>query len=129
VTASQLKLLLVLLLAVGGTCVGEALLAKGLKQGTSSEGLLAQVRAVLGEAHFLTGFFLTIVSFGLYLLTLRWGDLSVVLPLTAFSYPLGAVLGKYYLAETVSPTRWLGVAIITLGVVIILADSHSSPAP
>lgn len=119
----------VLILAVGGTCLGEALLSKGLKQDSSADGWISQVRAVALDPHFLVGIALTVVCFGLYLLTLRWGDLSLVLPISALSYPLGALLGKYYLAEAVSPARWLGVVVIMIGVFIILADSRTSLAP
>jgi drug/metabolite transporter (DMT)-like permease len=127
-TATSLRLLAVLVLSVGGTCLGEALLAKGLKHDGAS-GWLALVRAVALDRHFLAGITLTVVCFGLYLLTLRWGDLSLVLPVTALSYPLGAALGKFYLAEDVSPTRWLGVVIITVGVLVILADCRAAGVP
>jgi hypothetical protein len=33
------------------------------------------------------------------------------------------------LAESVSPARWVGVAVITVGAIIILADLRPSPAP
>jgi drug/metabolite transporter (DMT)-like permease len=32
---------------------------------------------------------------------------------------LGALLAKYYLHETVTPVRWAGAFIITLGVILI----------
>jgi drug/metabolite transporter (DMT)-like permease len=68
--------------------------------------------------------------FVLYMLALRWADLSFVLPLTALSYLLGAMLAKYYLHETVTPVRWLGAAIITLGVVVVgMGDSGASQRP
>ncbi|OAI51799.1 hypothetical protein AYO44_04845 [Planctomycetaceae bacterium SCGC AG-212-F19] len=129
VTAAQLRLMTVLVLAVGGTCLGEALLSKGLKHDSGAAGWFSLVRTVVVDPHFLAGIALTVVCFALYLLTLRWGDLSLVLPVTALSYPLGAFLGKYYLAESVSSARWLGVVVITFGVIIILADANRSLAP
>ncbi len=46
-------------------------------------------------------------------------DLSYVLPVTSVAYVLIAVLGKFVLQESISWTRWTGIAIITLGVVLV----------
>ena len=65
--------------------------------------------------------------FGLYMYALKSADLSFVLPLTAISYLLGAALARFYLHETVTPTRWIGALIITAGVVVVgLGESGSS---
>lgn len=46
-------------------------------------------------------------------------DLSYVLPVTSIAYVLIAVLGKFVLQESISWTRWAGIAVITLGVVLV----------
>lgn len=48
-----------------------------------------------------------------------WADLTYVLPLTASSYILTALLSKYFLGEHVSVTRWVGIAIISSGVFLV----------
>jgi drug/metabolite transporter (DMT)-like permease len=45
-------------------------------------------------------------------------DLSFVLPVTASGYVLIAIAGRFWLGEHISPVRWLGIAAITLGVVL-----------
>jgi uncharacterized membrane protein len=45
-------------------------------------------------------------------------DLSFVLPLTASGYLLTALLGRFFLHEEVTSTRWLGILLLFLGVVI-----------
>jgi drug/metabolite transporter (DMT)-like permease len=45
--------------------------------------------------------------------------LSFALPLTAASYPLSALLARYYLHEHVGTARWLGTLLITVGVAIV----------
>jgi uncharacterized membrane protein len=45
-------------------------------------------------------------------------DLSFVLPLTASGYLLSALLGRFFLHEEVTSTRWLGILLLFLGVVI-----------
>jgi drug/metabolite transporter (DMT)-like permease len=46
-------------------------------------------------------------------------DLSYVLPVTAISYVLIPIVGHFVLRETISLTRWMGTAMITLGVMIV----------
>jgi drug/metabolite transporter (DMT)-like permease len=45
-------------------------------------------------------------------------DLSFVLPVTASGYVLIAIAGRFWLGEQISPVRWVGIAAITLGVVL-----------
>lgn len=120
-----------MLIAVLAVSLGEALLSKGMKQSNMANGTpWAMVRHVLTDVHVLAGTALMAGYFGLYMLALRWADLSFVLPLTALSYLLGAMLSKYYLGESVTPVRWLGAVVITVGVAIVgLGDSGSPHAP
>jgi uncharacterized membrane protein len=46
-------------------------------------------------------------------------DLSFVLPLTAVGYVLATLLGKFILHEEVTPERWVGTALIFLGVALV----------
>ena len=46
---------------------------------------------------------------------LSWADLSYVLPVTAFSYVLSALLGATLLREKVASLHWAGIFLITLG--------------
>jgi drug/metabolite transporter (DMT)-like permease len=46
-------------------------------------------------------------------------DLSYVLPMTSVSYMLIAIIGHWILHERISLTRWLGILVITLGVILV----------
>jgi drug/metabolite transporter (DMT)-like permease len=131
VTTDKLKVMGVMLLAVLAVSVGEALLSKGMKQSNAvTGGFWALARGILGNGHVVVGTLLMTTYFGLYMLALRWADLSFVLPLTALSYLFGALLAKLYLGETVTPVRWAGALIITVGVIIVgLGDSGASHTP
>jgi drug/metabolite transporter (DMT)-like permease len=48
-----------------------------------------------------------------------WADLSFVIPCTASSYALTTMLGELVLGEHVHWARWLGVVLITCGVVLV----------
>ena len=129
-TAEKGKTLIVMLLATLAVSFGEAMLAKGMKQsGETPAGIWNQLRGVATNGNIVFGTLLMMTYFGLYMLALRWADFSFVLPLTAVSYLIGAILAKYYLGETVTPTRWLGAIIITLGVVVVGLGSGSGEPP
>lgn len=46
-------------------------------------------------------------------------DLSFVLPVTATSYVLIAIVGDFALGERISAIRWAGILVITAGVVVV----------
>jgi len=62
------------------------------------------------------GIALLIGFFASYLTALSWADLTFVLPATAFGNVIVALLSKFWLHETISPARWAGIVLITLGV-------------
>jgi uncharacterized membrane protein len=59
---------------------------------------------------------------------LSWADLTYVLPISAASYVLSAILGAVSLHEHVSRARWGGIALIAAGVVIV-ARTKARTAP
>jgi drug/metabolite transporter (DMT)-like permease len=62
------------------------------------------------------GILLLIGFFASYLTALSWADLTFVLPATAFGNVIIALLSRFWLNEPISLTRWLGIALITIGV-------------
>lgn len=62
---------------------------------------------------FLTGFMLTNMT------VLSWADYSYVMPASAFGYAVVTFVGMVVLGETVTPRRWLGVALICVGVILV----------
>jgi drug/metabolite transporter (DMT)-like permease len=120
VSDDKLRVIVLMVVAVVALTVGETLMAKAMKQTAEiSGGWMAHIRGVLTNGCFWCGAFLMAAHFGMYLLALRWADLSFVLPFTALAYLSGALLAKYYLNEMVTPVRWAGAWIITLGVVLV----------
>jgi len=61
---------------------------------------------------------------------LSWADLTYVLPITAISYVITAVVGAVSLKEHVSPIHWGGVLLIFCGVLIVgRTRPRTAPAP
>jgi drug/metabolite transporter (DMT)-like permease len=123
------RVLVIMLAAVLALALGETALAKGMKQTARIEGTWMElVLATVRNDWVLAGSLLLLVHLGLYLLALRYADLSFALPLTAASYPLSALLARYYLHEQVGTGRWLGTLFITVGVAIVaLGEPAGSP--
>jgi drug/metabolite transporter (DMT)-like permease len=50
---------------------------------------------------------------------LSWADYSYVMPASAVGYAAVTLVGVVALGETVSPRRWIGVALICVGVFLV----------
>jgi drug/metabolite transporter (DMT)-like permease len=120
ILAGRGRILLIMLASVVALAIGETLLARGLRQvGRAGGGWLEQTMAVGRNAWVGGGVLLLVVHLGLYMLALQGADLSFVMPLTAASYPLTALLARLFLGEQVGTVRWAGTLLITLGVAIV----------
>lgn len=58
----------------------------------------------------------------LWMVALSWSELTFVMPLTALTYILNAILVGPFLGESVSPVRWFGTILIALGVALVGSD-------
>lgn len=121
-----MKTAAVLIIAIVAQAVGNVFLTRGMKAVTAApeaSGFLAQSLHVALQAaqnpEIWLGTMLLIVFFALYSAALSWADLSFVLPATAFGYVLNVAAGHYFLDEKVTSARWVGSAIIMLGVVFV----------
>lgn len=114
------RVLLIMLAAVVALAVGETLLARGMKPiGQAAGGWMGQAVAALGSGWVWAGAALMVLHLGLYMAALSRADLSYVLPLTAASYPLAAILARVFLHEAVGPARWVGTLLIAAGVAAV----------
>ena len=51
-------------------------------------------------------------------------NVSFVVPMTALNYAAGALGGKFFLGERVTPRRWAGVLIVCVGVTLVWFGKH-----
>jgi multidrug transporter EmrE-like cation transporter len=65
------------------------------------------------------GIALMAVAFFALLGMLSLAKVSFVFPSTALSYAVGALGGKLFLRERVTPQRWFGVLLVCIGVVLV----------
>jgi drug/metabolite transporter (DMT)-like permease len=75
----------------------------------------------------LTGIVFLLGFFGAYITALSWADLTFILPATALSYVLMALLAKIFLNENVTLGHWVGIGLITAGVgFVATGPSHTT---
>jgi drug/metabolite transporter (DMT)-like permease len=79
---------------------------------------LSYLKAMLSPVVF-AGVGMLILAMLVRMAVLGVADLSFVLPLTAIGYVFAAMLGRFFLHEDVSPQRWLGTALIFIGVAVV----------
>ncbi len=93
------------------------MLSHGMKQigSISTHHLLSIVPAILNP-WVAAGILLLLAFFAAYTTALSWADLTYVLPATSLGYVLLALIAMFVLHEHVSPSRWLGITLITGGV-------------
>ena|ERR1041385_8497024 len=120
----QMKNHIFVILAVIANTLGNFLLSLGLRtiDFKLSASPLDYIR-IFANPWIDAGVILLIVWLAAQLSLLSWADLSYVLPITAASYVLTAVLGKLFLAESISILRWSGILLISVGVTAVIGTS------
>jgi uncharacterized membrane protein len=120
--------LLISLMVIFGP-LGNVLLGKGMKHigavsiGTPAEALNF-LSSVIASGTIWLGILALIIFFVANILVLSWADYSYVQPASSVAYGMSALLGHFLLREVVTPTRWMGVLIICLGVLVV---GHTPP--
>jgi uncharacterized membrane protein len=125
--ASKTRTLILVAAVIVLNAVGNLSLAWGMKHFAQSLAWnpLNYIRAMLNPY----------VAFGigvliLWLLTrmalLSWADLSFIIPMTGTGYILAAVLGVWFLKESVSTSRWMGVFLIFVGTSLVGATAQKT---
>ena len=120
----MLKTFLLVLVAVTLGGAGHVLLAKGMKPvGDLTEappgGLGGMVTRVLSDRWVIVGVALQAMFFFLYVALLSRAEVSQLLPMTALDYIVVALLAQWVLGEVVTPVRWAGIGLITIGVALV----------
>ena len=97
--------------------VGDSMLARGMRQiGPVDVHHVGLLWHALFNPWVAAGIVLLIGFFASYTTALSWADLTFVMPATAFGYVVIALLGKLWLGEHLSASRWAGIVLIVCAV-------------
>lgn len=125
--ASKFRTLGLVLAVVLLNSLGNVLLAWGMRHLPEAVSVnpLGYLRAMLNP-FVASGIVLLILWLLTRMALLSWADLSFVLPLTGLGYILTALLGKYFLSESVSAGRWAGTLLIFVGTAMVGTTRHQT---
>ena len=127
--ASHFKTYFLILMIVIFAPLGNVLLSKGMKNvGPATHWTPGELWTVLvsicTSGYIWLGVASLLTFFVAYMLVLTWANYSYVQPASSFSYAMVAILSYLVLGEIVSPLRWVGIAMICLGVLIVGHTPH-----
>lgn len=120
----HLKTYLLILVIVIAAPLGNVLLGKGMKHAGDltlwpPAQLLHTALDIFTSGTIWLGIASLLCFFVAYMLVLSWADYSFVQPASSLSYGVVAILSYWMLGERVSPLRWVGIALICLGVFVV----------
>ncbi len=105
--------ILLIVLATIVAAVGSVLLKIGAgKLKKSLTAIIKNWQVLLGFCFYGTGSIMFVPA-------LRGGDLSVLFPITSLTYIWTVLLSKKVLNETINSWKWIGIALIMVGVILI----------
>jgi drug/metabolite transporter (DMT)-like permease len=113
------KTRLLTLLVILSNVVGNVSLSHGMREvGRIVSSSPADYIPALVDPWVIAGVCILVIWMVSDLALLSRADLSFVLPVTASAYVLIAIAGRFVLDERISLARWLGIVVITIGVVL-----------
>jgi drug/metabolite transporter (DMT)-like permease len=104
----------------GELCVTRAMKAVGEVKDFRPVALMAVFTRALRVSWMWAGLSLMGTAFFSLLAVLSRENVSLVVPVTALSYGAGALGGKFFLGEQVTPRRWAGVLLVCIGVAVVI---------
>jgi len=111
---------------VVASTVGDVLQSRAMKEigdlslVRHSHGTWAVIRTVITNARFMIGLAFMALGFFSLLITLSWGDVSIVGPASAsLTFLANALVAHIYLKENVDRRRWTAVLCVAGGVALL----------
>jgi drug/metabolite transporter (DMT)-like permease len=124
----MLEFVLFVLIIVVGTggelCLGRAMKQTGELERFRPGAMVGLLYRALQIKWIWIGVAMMALAFFSLLLLLSFEDVSFVVPVTALSYLVGAIGGIFFLGERVSGQRWIGIALVCVGVTLVLIGNR-----
>ena len=121
----MLTALLLTVVVLAGTA-GDVMLTRVMKKVARGERWTwriapRRVGRAFAQGQMWMGIGLMALAFFAFITVLSWAEVSFVAPATAANYVVGALGAKVLLKERISKTRWAGVLLVAVGVVLVCA--------
>ena len=129
----RFKTLVMVLLMVVCANTGDLMLKRGMSQigevTISFSGLLHTFVSTLHNGTIWLGILFLIGFTFSYMTAVSWADYSYVMPAGAFGYAIQTMLAVLVLHEVVTLRRWIGVAMICIGVLLVGQTKPNTTSP
>ncbi len=104
---------------------GDLLLSRGMRRmppftGFKASEILRFLAHIWTTPAVIGGVTCLALNFSMLLALLTWADISLVAPSRALSYLVLTLLARWWLGEEVSRRRWMGVWLVSAGVLLVL---------
>jgi drug/metabolite transporter (DMT)-like permease len=106
--------------------IGDVLQSRAMKEigdlglVRKEHGLFGVILRVITNPRFMIGLLFMAIGFFSLLITLSWGDVSIVGPATAsLTFIANALVARAYLKENVDRRRWLAAIFVACGVALL----------
>ena len=121
-----LRTALFLAITVLANTGGEISVTRAMKDVGEIKNFKLSALLIVFKRAFLSGWMrlaigLLAVGFFSLLVLLSWADVSFVIPATASTYVVGGLGAKSLLGERLSPARWAGIVLVSVGVTLVCA--------
>lgn len=103
----------------GEICVSKAMRTVGEIHSFNPRAIAQFLSRGLRKPWMWVGIAMMVIAFLSLLTLLSFREVSWVVPMSALSYLAGAVGASLFLREHVTARRWMGIAVICLGVIIV----------
>ncbi len=114
--------------------LGNTLFDKGMKQigalgfASGAEIWAGAVRTFTNGTNWM-GVLCMLLFIVCHMLVLSWADFSFVMPFSAVSYAMVPLFAYLWLGEKVLPSRWVAIALIVVGVLLVSRTPPSTTQP
>lgn len=127
----MLRVIIAMTIATGSAAYGQILVRRGMLQVGSLENyaplpVITYFWNALCNPYVIGGTILNAIFYFLFLAALSWTGVTVALPMTAIEYGFAAFLAVILLKESVPPMRWMGIALVVVGVILIARGGGDS---
>ncbi|MGD0931629.1 MAG: EamA family transporter [Candidatus Korobacteraceae bacterium] len=120
-TLEYILFAMIIVVGTGGElCLGRAMRETGELEKFQPAAILQLLGRALRVKWIWIGVAMMATAFFSLLLLLSFEDVSFVVPVTALSYLVGALGGIFFLGERVSWQRWIGIALVCVGVTLVV---------
>jgi drug/metabolite transporter (DMT)-like permease len=108
----------------GELCVSRAMKSIGEVHDFRPRALVQFVLRAMRLPWMWVGIAMMALGFFALLAILSFREVSFVVPVSALSYVVGAVGAKLFLGERITRNRWLGIAIVAIGVTLVCLSAR-----